>query len=76
MRKIWIAMLLLFMSGQIVSVLATEIVLQNGLDGYTGCVDTWIVRPIGTSPLNKYTKDTNCGDSMSLKCELVQEGMA
>lgn len=71
-----VTLLLLCVLTQAIVISAAEIVLQNGLNGYAGCVDTWIVRPIGTSPLNKYTKDTNCGDSMSLKCELVQEGMS
>ena len=51
-------------------------VLQNGLNGYLGCVDTWIVKPIGNNTKNIYSMDTNCGDSMSLKCELIPDGMS
>ncbi len=45
MNKITSTLILLFFSGMcVLNTFAEEIVLQNGLDGYDGCKDTWILR--------------------------------
>lgn len=59
-----VSMLIVFIVALFVLTVAEEIVLQQGVDGYTGCIDATIGKPQG------YNQNSNYGLTNDLSIEL------